>query len=404
MNVIVVSDFAHVEGGNSAVALSSAIGLAGMGHQVTLFAGVLPIDPAVLGSSVRVVCTNQHAIGNDLQRIRALSQGIWNRRASRLMADTLRGLDPRNTVVHVHGWTKALSSSVVRVARSSGYCVVCTLHDYFSACPNGSFFNYRSNTICELTPLSRACIQTSCDRRHYGHKLWRVARQVVQDRFGGMPHDIRHFIFVSEFSRQILHRFLSPGAQVYHVENPVQTSRTAAVDVRSNSAYVIVGRIAQEKGPHLFAQAAHQLGYEAIFIGDGDKRADIVRLCPSARVTGWLPRQEVVRELIKARVLVFPSLWYETDGLAVLEAAALGIPAIVSDVSAARASVIDGVTGLWFRAGDAEDLKDKMSAMRDPERVACMGREAYAQYWKRPRTLEQHIKELEEVYKKVLSC
>lgn len=403
MNVIIVSDFAHVEGGNSAVALSSAIGLAGMGHQVTLFSGVLPIDPAILGSGVHVVCTNQHAIGNDLKRIRALSQGIWNRRASRLMADTLRGLDPRNTVVHVHGWTKALSSSVVRVARTSGYRVVCTLHDYFSACPNGSFFNYRSNTICELVPLSRACIQTSCDRRHYGHKLWRVARQVVQDRFGGMPHDIRHFIFVSEFSRQILDQFLSPGAQVYHLDNPVQTSRTAAVDVRSNSAYVIVGRIAQEKGPHLFAQAAHQLDYEAIFIGDGDKRADIVRLCPSARVTGWLPRQDVLRELIKARVLVFPSLWYETDGLAVLEAAALGIPAIVSDVSAARASVIDGVTGLWFKAGDTEDLKNKMSIMRDPERVACMGLAAHAQYWKKPRTLDHHVKELEKIYEKVLS-
>src|SRR5215217_5683796 len=217
MNVVIVSDFAHVEGGNSAVALSSAIGLATMGHQVTVFSGVLPVDPALVGSGVRVVCTNQQAIRNDPHRIRALRQGIWNRTAGRLMWETLQGLDPRSTVVHVHGWTKALSSSVIRVARSSGYSVVCTLHDYFSSCPNGSFFNYRTNTICRLTPLSPACVLSSCDRRHYGHKLWRVARQVVQDRIGGIPRDIRHFIFVSEFSRQLLHQSLPPGAHVYHV-------------------------------------------------------------------------------------------------------------------------------------------------------------------------------------------
>ena len=404
LNVIIISDFAHVEGGNTAVALASAVGLAGIGHRVTLLSAVRPVEPGVLDSGMRVLCTDQYAIGTDPQRIRSFMQGIWNSRAAWSMVEALQGLDPRNTVVHVHGWSKALSSSVIRVALSRDFKVVCTLHDYFSACPNGSFFNYQRNEVCELRPLSGACIATQCDRRHYGHKLWRVARRIVQDRFGGMPRDIRHFVFVSEFSRQILHQFLPLGAQGYHVENPVQTSGADAVDVRSNSAYVMVGRIAQEKGPHVFAEAARELGWEAVFVGDGDKRADIERLCPSARVTGWLPRQDVIKELMKARVVVFPSLWYETDGLSAMESAALGIPVIVSDTSAARESVIDGVTGLWFKAGDSRDLANKMSAMADHERVARMGRAAHAQYWSTPRTLERHLKELEEVYKKVLNC
>src|SRR5215208_4016452 len=208
LNVVVVSDFAHVEGGNAAVALSSAVGLAGTGHRVTLLSAVGPVEPAVLDSGIRVVCSDQPAIGNDPQRIRALMHGIWNYRAAESMADALQGLDPRNTVVHVHGWTKALSSSVIRVALSRNFTVVCTLHDYFSACPNGSFFNYQKNQVCDLRPLSGACVQSQCDRRHYGHKLWRVARQLVQDRFGGMPRDIRHFITVSEFSGRILRPFL----------------------------------------------------------------------------------------------------------------------------------------------------------------------------------------------------
>ena len=48
----------------------------------------------------------------------------------------------------------------------------------------------------------------------------------------------------------------------------------------------MVGRIAQEKGPHLFAEAANQLGCEAVFIGDGDQRADVLRRLPFGQDDG----------------------------------------------------------------------------------------------------------------------
>jgi glycosyltransferase involved in cell wall biosynthesis len=121
-------------------------------------------------------------------------------------------------------------------------------------------------------------------------------------------------------------------------------------------------------------------------------------------LTGWLTREEVATQLRKARALVFPSLLYETEGLAVVEAAAMGIPAIVSDASAARTSVIDGITGLWFKAGDAQDLAKKIEGMRDDDVAANMGRAAHERYWKNPRTLDRHIKELEQTYEKVLAC
>jgi glycosyltransferase involved in cell wall biosynthesis len=351
-----------------------------------------------------VICTDQSAIGNDPQRIRALIQGIWNRRAAQSMANILRGFDPGNTVVHVHGWTKALSSSVIKVAIDHRFKVVCTLHDYFSACPNGSFFNYQKNAVCELRPLSGACVSTQCDRQHYGHKIWRLVRQYTQNSWGGMPKDVHHFIMVSEVSRIVLRPYFSPDSQMYFVQNPVRAAYAEPVDISRNSAYLMVGRIAQEKGPHIFAEAARMAGCEAVLVGDGDKCAEVLRLCPSATMLGWLAHEAVMAELRKARALVFPSLLFETDGLSVVEAAALGIPAIVSDVSAARASIVDGVTGLLFKAGDPKDLAEKMSALRDDETGARMGRAAHAHYWKNPRTLERHVQELEHTYEQVLAC
>jgi len=404
LSVVVVSDFAHVEGGNSAVALSSAIGLTDAGHRVTLLSAVRPIDHEVGKRLDRVVCTDQHAIGDDSARMRAMIQGLWNVPAARSMDKLLRELDPRRTIVHVHGWSKALSSSVIRVALSRQFKVVCTLHDYFSACPNGSFFNYATNTICGLQPLSGSCIVSQCDRRNYGHKLWRVVRQLVQNQFGGMPRELHHVIVVSDFSRQILHPFLPHGVQIHYVENPVDIGRREPVDVRAHSAYVMVGRITQEKGAHVFAKAVNTLGCDAVFAGDGDQRLAVQSLCPAARITGWLSREKVLAEFYQARAAVFPSLWYETDGLTAVEAAAHGIPVIVSDASAARESVIDGVTGLWFRVGDEQDLAEKMVALQDDDLVQRMGRSAYDRYWKHPRTLARHVNELEHVYEQVLAC
>ena len=50
----------------------------------------------------------------------------------------------------------------------------------------------------------------------------------------------------------------------------------------------------------------------------------------------------------------------------ILEALANGIPVILPDTSAARDLVEDGVTGLWFRMGDTEDLARKITLFKDP--------------------------------------
>ena len=63
----------------------------------------------------------------------------------------------------VAGWTKALSSSVFDVAFKMNFKVVLTLHDYFTACPNGGYFDYKENKICKRKPLSWKCIKCNCD-------------------------------------------------------------------------------------------------------------------------------------------------------------------------------------------------------------------------------------------------
>ena len=164
----------------------------------------------------------------------------------------------------------------IRAALSRKFKVICTLHDYFSACPNGSFFNYATNTICELQPLSGSCIASQCDRRHYGHKLWRVARQFVQNRFGGLPRELRHFIVVSPFSERILKPFLISG--LTNLSCAKSGSGILSRSCRRRGEFRVRNgwKNRAREVPQLFAEAASQVGCEAVFIGDGDQRADVV--------------------------------------------------------------------------------------------------------------------------------
>lgn len=403
MNIVVVSDFAYVNGGNASVALSSAIRLAQQGDAVTLFAGAGPVDPRIGSSAITVVCTDQQAIGEDPKRTRAITQGIWNIKAARMMAQVLQSVDLGRTIIHVHGWDKVLSSSVIRTALAMGAKVVCTLHDYVSVCPNGGFYNHPHDEICPLRPMSFSCIREGCDRRGYTHKLWRVARQVVQKQWGLVPDGIRHVIVVSEFSRRILNPCLSPATRIHHVPNMISVPRGVATSPHERTAYVMVGRMSREKGPHLLARVAARTDWDVRFVGGGESLADIKRMAPRATVTGWVPHDQAMKELAGARALVFPFLWYETEGLVVLEAAALGIPAIVADSCAARDLVSDGDTGLYFRSGDEQSLQAAMARLQDDRLVRRLGAAAYDRYWKHPRSMTNHIRALKRVYELVLN-
>lgn len=403
MNIVVVSDFAHVNGGNAAVALGSAVGLAARGHAVTLFAGAGPVDERILASSIDVVCTDQYSIADDPRRLRAMVQGVWNAEAARAMARLLGRVDLNSTVVHVHGWDKVLSSSVVRTALSMGAKVVCTYHDYVSACPTGGFYNHPKDAICGLQPLSGACVFERCDRRNAAHKWWRVARSTVQRHWGGIPRDVKHVVVVSDFSRRILSPFFPDDTHVHHVRNMIEMGRAEPVEPESNKPFVMVGRLSREKGPHLLAAVAQRTGWPVRFVGEGESAEEVRRLAPAATLTGWLSRELVTQELSGARALIFPSLWYETEGLVVLEAAALGVPAVVADSCAARDLVIDGETGLYFRGGDGRSLEAAIARLQDDQLVRRLGRAAHRRYWCHPRSLENHVADLEGVYAQVLS-
>ncbi len=176
LTVVICTDHGSVNGGQAKVAIDSAIGLKRFGARPIFFAAAGPVDPRLAAAGVEVVCLGQNDLLGNPSRAAAALQGTWNARAAAALGALLAETPRERTVVHVHGWARALSPSIVAPLRAAGLPTVYTVHEYFLFCPNGGFYNYPRGEVCQLTPLSLACLATHCDARNYPRKLWRFGR------------------------------------------------------------------------------------------------------------------------------------------------------------------------------------------------------------------------------------
>lgn len=393
--VLIVGDFADVTGGQAKVAIDSARLLADHGIAVTFFAACGPVSARLDHPGIEVICLEQKTILDDPNRLRAMRSGIWNGAARKALRDVAQRFDPARTVLHCHGYAKALSPSIGPELASGPLRSVFTMHEYFLACPNGGFYDYNRHEICTRRPLGASCLATNCDVRSAAHKAWRVLRGAVAAGPGRLPRGLRHVIYISEKQRQVMQGRLPPGTVWHKVLNPIDTGGPP-VDARANKTLVFVGRLSPEKGGLQLARVARALDMPVLFIGDGPEAGAIRAANPAARITGWLGPEAVQAHLAEARALVFPSTWYEVQGMVTIEALLRGIPVVCGAWSAASEVIRDGENGALYAVPRDADLIAALRRLpgigpfRAPDLAAAVA----------PRA---HLARLLEVYDTVLS-
>lgn len=402
LTVIICSDHGSVTGGQAKVAIDSALGLKAHGARPIVFASAAPVDQRLLEAGIEVVCLGQHDLLGNPSRAAAAMQGTWNRRAAAALSELLARLPQNDTIVHVHGWAKALSPSIARPIAASGLPAVYTMHEYFLFCPNGGFYNYQSNEVCRLTPLSPACVATHCDSRNYPRKLWRSARLAVAQHYARLPRIFSDFICISNYQEEIVGPYLPKGARVHRVSNPIEAQDLGPKPNPAAGDVVFVGRLSAEKGALLLAQACERAGLSPMMVGDGPIAGELRARFPGVRMLGWRTPQQAREHMRAGRALIFPSLWYEGQPLTVLEAKAMGTPVVVSDICAGREEIEHGVSGLWFKSGDVDSLTEVLERLKDDALAARLSKGAYDSFWRDPPTLTRHVERIMSVYHAML--
>jgi len=403
MRVIIVNDYATVNGGASKVALLSAKALAERGVEVHFVSGSNEIEDTyqnVPNLTFHTLNRNDQTMGS-----RQLVAVAYLKDCYQLVSNLIKQGKPSNTIVHLHCWKTGVSPSALNATESSGVKFVVTFHDYHVACPQGQFFNKRTNQICHLSPCGARCISTHCtDTRTIIPKWAEVYRHKIQVNKAGLPTRLKHAILLSDGCEKIIKPYLAPECKIYKVDNPIEVTRLPRIDVSKNKTILFSGRLSAEKDPMTLLLACRNLGLPVKFIGDGPQLSELKSLkYEKATFTGWITGERIQNEMEQARIFVLPSIWYEVRPLAPLEAMGRGIPVIASACTTTVSEFEEGVSGLSFRPGDVESLSEQLLKLQVDDEADKMGNATYSQFWDNPPTLNNHIDQLVGTYQTILS-
>jgi glycosyltransferase involved in cell wall biosynthesis len=183
-------------------------------------------------------------------------------------------------------------------------------------------------------------------------------------------------------------------AVCYHGVDLTRFHPRAAARVSRTPRLIACGQLEAYKGFEflLFACAllrARGVDFSCRIVGEGPQRKRLeslgerLHLRDCVQLPGVLTHDELIPEMAGAALLVMPSIVLQGYGKrdvipnVIVEAMAVGLPVVATDVGGITEAVRDGVSGTIVPPGDPEALADALAALlRDPARRAHLGRGA----------------------------
>jgi len=188
---------------------------------------------------------------------------------------------------------------------------------------------------------------------------------------------------VSEFSKSRIEYHLGTTKPVIVTHSAIQVEfleyRKKLANIKKKETIIFIGNIKKHKGLlyllDAFCLALNEgLSYKLIIVGEKEKLRttdafinkkinSIVNNFESDAVsfTGYITNEKLMEYLAEASLLVQPSL-YEGFCLPPLEAMVLGTGALISDIPVLK-EIYKDFPVTFFKAGDPEDLKNKLLAL-----------------------------------------
>ena len=290
---------------------------------------------------------------------------IWNEQAGQSIRKAIREIGAK--VVHFHNTLPLISPAAYYAAHEEGAAVVQTLHNFRLMCVTATFC--RNGGVCEDClgkTVAWPGILHACYRGSRSASAAVAAMQTFHRFKGTWQREVDVYIALSEFGRK---KFIEGGLPPEKLlVKPNFLGPVPAVGNGEGGYVLFVGRLSEEKGiapmleawPKVYADTRARLK----IIGDGPLRGMVETAAaqPAAGIdyAGWVDmKKENYAPMGSARALIFPSIWYETQGMTIVESMATGTPVLASRLGSRAEMIDEGRTGYLFESGNPEDLAEK---------------------------------------------
>ncbi len=318
-----------------------------------------------------------------LNPLQTATKTVWSREAYQIVKQRLS--NSHYDLIQVQNFFPLISPSVYYAAKVTGVPVVQTLRNYRLLCPNALFF--RDGHVCE------DCLGKSVPYPGIMHSCYRdsksassaVASMLTLHRaLGTWNRMVDLYITLTHFARDKLIEGGLPPEKI--VVKPNFVAPDPGVGTGSGGYALYVGRLSVEKGLDTLLSAWEMLEVKLPLkiVGDGPLASQVAEAAKRLPQVEWLGRKPLtqVHQLMgEAKVLIFPSQWYETFGRVAVEAFAKGTPVIAARIGAIAELVDHGRTGLYFKPGDAADLAAQVAwILNHPQKLHQMRQQARLEF------------------------
>ncbi|MCI6997567.1 MAG: glycosyltransferase family 4 protein [Eubacterium sp.] len=383
MKILLVNKFHYIKGGSETYYLGLGRLLETMGHTVIYFS---------MKDEKNIPCGQQEYFVENVDFNKKLSKVQMMKTAGKMLysfeaARKFKRLieDEKPDIIHLNIFQSQLTGSIIDVAQKYHIPIVYTAHELKCICPNYQMLCHGS--ICEncMGGHYYHCFLNGCMKNSKAKSLLASMEAYVY-KWNKTYSKIQLLITPSEFYKRKIEKENVVRCPVIHMANFLPEKTLYPNDIKVGNYILYFGRLGPEKGIMKLVQAFFQanLNIPLYIVGDGPMLPQIKKLiCEldlenSIRLLGFKEGEELKKIVEESRCVCLPSEWYENGPYSIMEAMAMGKPAIVSDIGGLPELVEDGITGYIVKHGDVETLSHALKKMEEltSERIVTMGKEA----------------------------
>lgn len=340
--LVLCHEYPPIGGGGGRVAQDLCIGLARLGHEITvLTANCGDLPDHEFQESVEIIRLNSGRKYPYKAGLKAMASFIWVSfwKALKLIAKN------RPDVIHVHfAVPSGVTAWALKLLTGVPYVLTAHLGDVPGGVPEktGRWFK----AIYPFTPA-----------------IWRSASRIAA---------------VSDSTRELALK--SYEVEISTIRNGVDTKTLNPGEIKVNHPprIIFAGRFAPQKNPIQFVNIMAKikdLPWTCAMIGEGVLRADIEKtialydLQDRFTLTGWVEPEEVIDWFAKSDILLMPSL---SEGLPVVgvQALSMGLALVLSRVGGCVDLVQEAQNGFLLEPNDEAGFERSLRILlENPERL-----------------------------------
>ena len=290
-------------------------------------------------------------------------------------------------IVHVHNTFPLWTYSVFDFFKKKNVPIIMTLHNYRLIWEKLGLFNK--------------------DREKYGYfKDSNIGSFIISkfiNKQKNLLKNVSKFITHTEFTKYEFSKHVIPENKLVIKPNFLNSTNNKIQSISEKNNAIFASRISKEKGILTLIKAFTKIDINLDALGDGPLFNKVKKYnINNIKLHGNLPRDKVNKFINKSKFLVFPSEWYESFPMTILEAFREGTLVLASNIGSIKSIIKDRFNGILFEPGNTSDLIDKvkwiLNNQRECDQITLNANNEFNQKY----SSEVNYKQLIDVYEKAI--